>query len=371
MTDLARYAALAVIALVAACAGETRSREASLDPVGGETAARGSFELPLATQAEADLQIRLEGLEPGQAYLLSFDASEAGSQTSSLLGTIAVPGRPLGSTYTDATGVAHGFWDFETILGDAQGGYEGRIRLAMPRFDYRVRLLVKRAAAESTTSLLESEPFLLSVDPLLATRRWGAAGACVLVLASILMLRRLRRSATPTRRAAPARARAPEPAREGPETVAAPAIEAAPRADDPARTRVDQARAEGILVHQRNFAWVEIHGRRKSFRPRQALVFQILCEHDPDCDGMPQEQIIEEWERIYNVARANPVRIVDIFRSYSDEPGDFIERMPGPASMYRLRLEREPAPPTRAAEAAEEVRIAYGACFPEADDSPQ
>jgi len=47
---------------------------------------------------------------------------------------------------------------------------------------------------------------------------------------------------------------------------------------------------------------------------------------------------------VYGVARANPVRVRDIFRAYKDEPGDFIVRVPGPASAYRLRLEPAAAP---------------------------
>jgi hypothetical protein len=120
----------------------------------------------------------------------------------------------------------------------------------------------------------------------------------------------------------------------------------------------------GVLVHHRNLSWIEIHGRRKSFRPRQALVFRILLENDPDCEGMLQEEIVKAWEKVYAVARANPVRVRDIFRACKDEPGDFIVRVPGPASAYRLRLEPGIAQPhSHDAELAHEAGLAG-----EADD---
>jgi len=103
-------------------------------------------------------------------------------------------------------------------------------------------------------------------------------------------------------------------------------------------TLVERARIEGNLRHGKRFSWIEIHNRRKHFRARQALVFQILCEQDPNCDGLPQEEIIREWEAVYEAKRANPVRVRDIFRACADEPGDFIVRVPGPASVYRLGL---------------------------------
>jgi hypothetical protein len=113
-----------------------------------------------------------------------------------------------------------------------------------------------------------------------------------------------------------------------------------------AQTLVERARAEGVLLHHKNYAWIEIHGRRKSFRPRQALVFRILCEQDPNCDGVPQDEIVKAWEEVFQAKRANQVRVRDIFRSCEHEPGDFIVRVAGPASVYRLRLEPTPPPAT-------------------------
>jgi hypothetical protein len=342
--------------LLLACRQDELIRETALEPIGGEAQASGSLRIPLSSRPVADLSIRLSGLEPGATYVLCLDTVEPGSDTSHALGNLGLPGWPLGAFVRTENGDEHGFWDFEKFKADATGSYSETVQLPLPPMDYRLRLLVKRSPSEGSRSLLQSETLLVSVDPLLEVRRWAGRAGLALAFAGLgLVMRSQRRT----------REREDGPVTDELESssMSPPAVEStamdvdlddedfaassvqlscdvAPQVPvQPPRTLIEHARAEGVLLHHKTYAWVEIHGRRKSFRPRQALVFHILCEHDPNCDGLPQEQIVKEWEHVYRAKRANPVRVLDIFRSHPDEPGDFIERVAGSASVYRLRLE--------------------------------
>jgi hypothetical protein len=328
-------------------------RETPLEPLGGEAQANGSLRIPLRSQPVADLSIQLEGLEPGASYVLCLNTVDAGTDTSAALGNLGLPGWPLGAFAIDDRGREHGYWDFEKFRADEGGRYAENVQLPLPPMEYRLRLLVKRSPADGSRSILQSETLLLSVDPLLEVRRWASGAGLALAFAGLgLVMRSQRRTreqrAAPSSETLPGPAAASEPAGfdAGIELDELVASEVHPIGEplaqvpaQPPRTLIERARAEGVFLHHKNYAWVEIHGRRKSFRPRQALVFHILCEQDPNCDGLPQEQIVKEWEHAYKAKRANPVRVLDIFRSHPDEPGDFIERVPGSASVYRLRLE--------------------------------
>jgi hypothetical protein len=378
---------VAVLSLCVACGERTEVRQTPLEPLGGVKLS-GTLSVPLGAQRQVEMQLRIGGLAAGATYVLCLNAADAGSRTSQALGVLGLPGWPLGAfvsetadaesgTNPDATTepqtVRKGYWDFAKIQADAQGVYESTLELPLPALDYRVRLLVKEPPARGSRSILQSETLLLRVDPF-SSARYGVAGATLLAtLAGLGVALRRRASARASSGAAladahvhaPAVASLLDPASQSsaaptivaphhdssPETASVPDVPVlAPLPGTCPQSLVDRARAEGVFVHHKDFAWVEIHGRRKSFRPRQALVFRILCEQDPRCYGIPQEQIVKEWEAVYKVKRANPVRVLDIFRSREDEPGEFIERVPGSASVYRLRL----TPRDDAACAAEE-----------------
>ena len=264
--------------------------------------------------------VRLVGLQPTHRYVLCLNPEESGSPTSDALGRIAIAGWPPGEIYRSPSGRQVGHWNFATITTDAQGAFEGAFDLPLRPLEYRVRLLVKTTYDEGSVSLLQTKRVEVSVLPSI-TERWLAGTLMVLPLAPLLWFVRLRR------RKATARP--------------------APRGDTPdtGRTRIERARAEGVIRHSETYTWIEIHGRRKRFRPRQALVFRILCEQDPDGLGVPQETIVRLWEASFPAQRANPVRVHDIFRAYPDEPGDFIVRVAGAACVYRLRLGPEQAEP--------------------------
>jgi hypothetical protein len=269
------------------------------------------------------------------------------------LGNLGIPGYPLGGFYPGLSGGFEGYWDFEKIQTDARGGYLKHFELPLPAQAYRVKFLVKTNHDSGARPVLTSQPLLLDVRPPVALNMLtGIAALAALPLVFIVRGR--------GRRRAPACeddvevvngvAYEPMPPARPPLELVEPASDAAAplleNGSSCATTWVERARAEGVLLHHKNYAWIEIHGKRKSFRPRQAFVFRILCEHDPNCDGMPQDEIIKAWEQEFRATRANQVRVRDIFRSCEHEPGDFIVRVAGPASVYRLRLEPTPPPPS-------------------------
>jgi len=348
----AGLAALLLAAPLYAVAGELRVLE--LEPL-VDIQANGHLHLPVQPGSVASLSVDVGGLAPISTYVLCLDAETAETPASAALGSLALPGWHPGNFWEKK-----GFWDFARVESDAEGRIAQAFELPLPPLDYRVRLLVKRVEPHGgMVSVLQSPVLLLDVRSKLREQAWilaiVAAFACPLPLLWLLHLLRRRHATVDTFALSDTREEAP--ALEGP--VPAPVVPTAAEVSAPAaspplvavvrmeppRTRVEQARAEGTLIHHRNLSWIEIHGRRKSFRPRQALVFRILMDSDPDCEGMLQEEIVKAWEKVYAVARANPVRVRDIFRACKDEPGDFIVRVPGPASAYRLRLEpKAPAP---------------------------
>jgi hypothetical protein len=346
------FAALLLALPSGVLAGELKVLD--LEPL-EDLVANGHLHLPVEPSGVAALSIDLGGLAPKSTYVLCLDAETAEVAASAKLGSLSLPGFQPGM-FWETQGVKKGFWDFARVETDEQGRFARAFELPLPPLDYRVRLLVKRVEPHGgMSSVLQSPVLLLEVQSPLRRQAWVialvVALACPLPL---LWFLRARRRNAPVDTFALSDTREEAPAIAGPAPSAAPAV-AAPAVGqpvlqpvvpqpEPPRTRVEQARVEGVLLHHRNLSWIEIHGRRKSFRPRQALVFQILMDCDPDCEGMLQEEIVKAWEKVYGVARANPVRVRDIFRAYKDEPGDFIVRVPGPASAYRLRLERAAAP---------------------------
>ena len=362
-------ALIGAVLFYAGCSRADGTRATVLEPVPGEARGAGALVVPVGVHASGDLMISLSGLEPGEAYVLCLNAMHPATETSATLGTLGVPGWPLGAFVEEPDGRRKGFWDFAKVQADASGRYRGAFTLPLPAMDYRVMLLVKDVPGRGSGSFLQSEALMLSVDPLLGAKRLGsgiAAAVSLLVLTTLVVRRRLGPQRAPAGSLPPLPRGAPMPAVSDDADVAAP--EASSRSDaedfacstaklacdDSSRdvesrveydsagasgTLVERARCAGTFVHHKDFAWVEIQGRRKTFRPRQALVFRILCEQDPECYGIPQEQIVKEWEAVYQAKRANPVRVLDIFRSREDEPGDFVERVPGSASVYRLKLD--------------------------------
>lgn len=343
--------ALLLAAPLSAAAGELRVLE--LEPL-EDIQANGHLHLPVQPGSVATLSVDLGGLAPISTYVLCLDAETAETPASAALGSLVLPGWAPGNLWE-----RKGFWDFARVETDAEGRIAQAFELPLPPLDYRVRLLVKRVEPHGgMVSVLQSPVLLLEVRSKLREQAWilaiVAAFACPLPLLWLVHLMRRRHQTVDTFALSTTREEAP--ALEGPVAAPAPAAADVGAASvspplvavvrmEPPRTRVEQARAEGTLTHHRNLSWIEIHGRRKSFRPRQALVFRILMDNDPDCEGMLQEEIVKAWEKVYAVARANPVRVRDIFRACKDEPGDFIVRVPGPASAYRLRLEpKAPAP---------------------------
>jgi hypothetical protein len=372
-----RIVALAILAL-AACAEPPPARELPLEPLGDQPAAdqpaadQPAADQPAADQPAADqpavygsvritpsprghagFTLSLTGLSPGETYVLCLNAQEPNSLSSETLGRLGIPGWPLGAFYPSAKGGVEGYWDFEKVQADAQGRFLRHFELPLPAMAYRVKLLVKTNQGVESRPVLHSQPLLLDVrGPLRVEVLTGTIAALAVIPLALIARGRGRRSRiTPEQAHAGDRehaghrehagAFAPDPQATTMEAEADPLASAQPGC---ARTLVDRARAEGVFAHHKNYAWIEIHGRRKSFRPRQALVFRILCEHDPNCDGIPQDEIIKAWEEVFRAKRANPVRVRDIFRSCEHEPGDFIVRVAGPASVYRLRLEPTPPP---------------------------
>ncbi len=336
--------ALGVLGMVA-CADAPAVHELRLEPVADHshvdpatvdsTGARGRLRLTPSSPGHVSFTVSLVGLEPDATYALCLNAQEASSPSSDTLGSLGMPAWPLGGFYPSWAGGVEGYWDFEKVQSDSQGRYLHHFELPLPAQPYRVKFLVKIKYDSGARTILTSQPLLLDVRaPLDVYVLTGIAVLAVMPVALIL-LRWSRRTG------------------ECPDETDAGHQEAGPilEADSQnglacAQTSVERARAEGLLLHHKNYAWIEIRGRRKRFRARQALVFRILCERDPNCEGMPQEEIVKAWEEQFGVSRANPVRVRDIFRSCEHEPGDFIVRVAGRASMYRLRLEPTPPPPS-------------------------
>jgi len=351
---------VAVLLCTPSTALSTELRVLDLEPL-ESLQANGHLHLPVKASSRATLSVDMSGLAPYATYVLCLDAETAETPASAGLGKLVLAGWPPGN-FWETHGIKKGFWDFARVETDAEGRFAQAFELPLPPLDYRVRLLVKRVEATGgMVSVLQAPVLLLEVQSPLREKAWllalVAALTCPIPLLWLLHLMRRRTGTvldtfalvdTDDEEDAPAlagsAAAAPAAATNGAaaEAVRAPLVET--EHADPPRDRVEQARIAGTLAHHRNFSWVEIHGRRKGFRPRQALVFRILIEHDPDCEGMLQDEIVKAWEKVYGVARANPVRVCDIFRAYKDEPGDFIVRVPGPASAYRLRLEPAAAP---------------------------
>jgi hypothetical protein len=335
---------------LAACTEPPPSRELPLEPLADQTPVYGKLRLTPSPRGHAGFTVSMMGLEPGATYVLCLNAQEAGSPSSDALGNLGVPGYPLGGFYPGLNGGFEGYWDFEKIQADARGGYLKHFELPLPPQAYRVKFLVKSNYDSGARPVLTSQPLLLDVRaPVGLEMLTGIAALAALPLAFIVRGRGRRRTAE-----CPDDLEAlngepyeplPSPPRPQLEVVSSESeADPVPLGSACATTWVERARAEGVLLHHKNYAWIEIHGKRKSFRPRQAFVFRILCEHDPNCDGMPQDEIIKAWEEEFRAKRANPVRVRDIFRSCEHEPGDFIVRVAGPASVYRLRLEATPPP---------------------------
>jgi len=362
-----------------------------------------SGELSFESEAlsSSELTVRLGGLEPKTTYVLCLNPGEAGSPTSDRLGKLQIHGWPLGSVWENPSGIQEGHWNFVRIQTDAAGAFEQQFELPLPAADYRVRLLVKTSPENGSQCIAQSDAFLMVVSGPPFTR-WLAGTFVALAFVPLIFMVRGRAKSD---RHKAERAHNPEEAEPSPRAplagagevhhrpTLAPAVPGPPEIPSPpeglecgrnpvrpvaatptplhsgesplspadaaaqawrfqpdstnGQTLVDQARSEGVLRHGKHFSWIEINNRRKQFRARQALVFQILCDQDPNCDGLPQEHIVREWEAVYEAKRANPVRVRDIFRAYPDEPGDFIVRVPGPASVYRLGIPVPGSPETQ------------------------
>jgi hypothetical protein len=334
----------ALLAL-AACSEPPPSRELPLEPAGDQGSVYGALRLTPSPRGHAGFTVSMTGLSPGATYVLCLNAQEPGSPSSETLGNLGIPGWPLGAFYPSPHGGFEGFWDFEKVQADAQGSYQKHFELPLPALAYRVQFLVKTNHDVGARPILKSQPLLLDVrDPLKVDLLTGTIAALAAIPLAFMARGRGRR------RVHEHADELPRHDAYGSDADGAPplaSVEVPLRADAGcAQTLVERARAEGVLQHHKNYAWIEIHGRRKSFRARQALVFRILCEQDPNCDGIPQDEIIKAWEEVFRANRANPVRVRDIFRSCEHEPGDFIVRVAGPASVYRLRLEPTPPPPS-------------------------
>ncbi len=338
--------AFGILAL-AACSEVPATRELPLEPAGDQTSVSGALRLTPSPRGHAGFTVSMAGLTPGATYVLCLNGKEPGSPSSETLGHLGIPGWPLGAFYPNPNGGYEGFWDFEKVQADALGRYERHFELPLPAQAYRVQFLVKTNHDVGALPVLKSQPLLLDVrDPLKVDLLTGTIAALAAIPLVFIARGRGRRRLPPDvddECLAHADACDDDGAVEHSSRSA---VGEAMELVGCARTRVDRARAEGVLQHHKNYAWIEIHGRRKSFRPRQALVFRILCEHDPNCDGIPQDEIIKAWEEVFRAKRANAVRVRDIFRSCEHEPGDFIVRVAGPASVYRLRLEPTPPPPS-------------------------
>ncbi len=337
-------AALAFAGLaLAACSAPPPPRELPLEPAGDQTSVYGALRLTPSPRGHAGFTLSMAGLSPGATYVLCLNAQEPGSPSSETLGNLGIPGWPLGAFYPSEKGGYEGYWDFEKVQTDAEGRYQKHFELPLPAQAYRVQFLVKTNHDLGAIPVLKSQPLLVDVrDPLQVDLLTGTIAALAAIpLVFIARGRGRRRPSSEPDHPGLERTRACEDLADEPSPSGSSSAHVLPACS----TLVERARAEGVLQHHKNYAWIEIHGRRKSFRPRQALVFRILCEHDPNCDGIPQDEIIKAWEEVFGAKRANPVRVRDIFRSCEHEPGDFIVRVAGPASVYRLRLEPTPPPP--------------------------
>jgi hypothetical protein len=335
---------------LAACSEPPQARELPLEPIGDQRSVYGTLRVTPSARGHAGFTLKMSGLIPSETYILCLNAQDPGSKTSETLGNLGIPGWPLGAFYPNPAGGTEGFWDFEKVQANEQGSYERHFELPLPAHSYRIKFLVKPNASADHHPILTSQPLLLHVRAALemadVLKTGTLAALAALPLVFMARGRGRRKTFSDAEDDAQPREQASEPRVEAFDPSA---LQGAPL-DAPdatvAGTLVDRARAEGVLAHHKNYAWIEIHGRRKSFRSRQALVFRILCEQDPNCDGIPQDEIIKAWEEVFRAKRANPVRVRDIFRSCEHEPGDFIVRVPGPASVYRLRLEPTAPPST-------------------------
>ena len=278
--------------------------------------ASGVMELPTSHRPPTAVRVSLEGLAPQSSYVLSLNAAEPDSPTGEALGRLTSAGWPTGALYHAPEGGELGVWNFATLRTDSEGRAEQTLELPLPPGDYKARLFVKTSGPEGNVHILQSQIVFLAVDPVSRAWSWGLLGAAVVPLLGWGLWVALRK-----------RSSRDEPG------------EDRSAGSERRNTLVDRCRADGTLRHSPTYHWVEICGRRKTFRPRQALVLQILCEHDPNGDGLPQQEIVRIWEKTFATKRADPLRVRDIFRAYPDEPGDFLVRLPGPASVYRLRLE--------------------------------
>src|SRR5262245_43518975 len=336
---------------ITACTEPQTSRELPLAPLDEQISVYGSLRVTPSPRGHAGFTLSVVGLDPTDTYRLCLNAEEADSSSSETLGNLGIPGWPLGAFHQAASG-HEGYWDFENAQADAQGRYQKHFEIPLPAQSYRVKFLVKTNQGASARSILTSQPFMLEVrTPLGVHWLTGTIAAMAAVpLMFIVRGRTMRRVRTDVegeedRPLAPRSEHGPAEPELEPADVVLPGP--LPFVGG-MRTCVDRARAQGVLRHNKNYTWIEIHGRRKIFRQRQALVFRILCEQDPNCGGILQDDIVKDWEAVFHATRANPVRVRDIFRSCQGEPGDFIVRVPGPASAYRLRLEA--TPPIAAAE---------------------
>jgi len=322
---------IALAGLLACTGASSETITLPVDPVPGTTlSATGEVDFPAVSTGGAKIAVRLEGLDPDTTYILCLNPWDPESPTSELLGQIGLHGWPLGEIYEDpSSGVRVGHWNFARIETDANGSFSHTYDLPLPPFDYSIRMLIKTAHSAGSRTILQTDSLMMAVNPPMMGRLLAGTVVALAFVPLIFIARgrsrdrrrvRLRHYSSDTGDREPA----PE-----------------------YHTLVERARAEGILCHNKRYTWIEIHNRRKTFRPRQALVFQILCEHDPNCDGMLQEDIVKEWEDVFSAKRANPVRVRDIFRASPDEPGDFIVRVPGPASAYKLRLTPGPPPDSK------------------------
>jgi len=312
---------VAIVWLLACSPTPTEVRVLPLEPLPGQDpAASGEVQFPSSSTSPAAISVRLRGLVPDSQYVLCLNPWEPDSPTSQRLGSLGVHGWPLGAIYDNPLGYKEGHWNFVKIKTNARGVFEQAFSLPLPPLDYRIRFLVKTAPTHGSVSVLQSDALLMAVSPS-PLPGWLTGTMVALAFVPLVFIARVRARDRSGDRPTRHRPSCDEPLEEG-----------APH------TLVERARADGTLRHSKHYSWIEIHGRRKTFRPRQALVFRILCEQDPNCDGIPQEHIVKEWEAEFKAKRANPVRVRDIFRASPDEPGDFIVRVPGPASVYRLRL---------------------------------
>lgn len=157
----------ALLSSAPGCSGRVEYRELPLEPVPGTAMGKnpGSMQLTVHRGGPVQLKLRLNGLQADTGYVLCLNPAAADSPTSRHLGTLSIPGWPLGEFWVNPSGQREGFWDFLRIQTDSEGRFDDTLTIPLPPMEYKVRLLIKHPQPQGVRSILQSNAIFMAIEP--------------------------------------------------------------------------------------------------------------------------------------------------------------------------------------------------------------